>query len=140
MSYVLTPIQAAAFNQRFNLYSPTANTLRSGTTKTMNGVYYKLVYSNVAGRIGQTPAVAQPSATGRTDEYMVFTFDVLRLNIDQECDDGWAVYDILLDQWYIVQGTAQIRHFRARESTYKLARAEAPPVGKDLVLVGGGPI
>lgn len=139
MPYTLTPIQNAAFSQTFNLYKPTGNAVRTGTTKTSSGFYSALAYSAVRGRIGQTPAVAQPSRIGRTDEYMVFTFDVLRMHIDQECDDGWFVYDIALDQWYVVQGTATNRHFRAHEATYKLARAEAPPMTQNLSLNGGVP-
>lgn len=105
----------------------------------MSGVYYSSAYTNVRGRIGQTPAVATPGLLGRTDEYMVYTFDVLRLHIDQECDDGWYIYHPAGDQWYVIQGTAQARHFRAQESTYKCARAEAPPTSANLTMSLGVP-
>lgn len=128
MPYSLTAIQRRAFTQRLDLYRQTENNNRTGLTKTSNGVYYTLAYEDVRGRIAQTPAVATPGAIGRTDEYMVYTFDVLRLHIDQECDDGWIVYDGEADQWYTVQGTAQNRHWRAKTAIYKLARAEEPPL------------
>lgn len=139
MSYSLTDVQTAAFSQTFELYKPVANTSRTGTAKVFNGVYYSLAYDNVPGRVGQTPAVAHSGPIGATDEYMVFTFDVLRLHIDQECDDRWFVRDKDLDQWYAVLGTAQNRHFRASEATYKCARAEAPPESVDLPIIGGLP-
>lgn len=128
MPYVLSPRQAKAFTGRFELYKITANGARTGTTKTLNGFYYPLTHDNVRGRIGQMPAVASVGRLGRTDADLVTTFDVLRLHEDQECDTGWYVRDKTTDEWYSVLGTAQARTFRARESTYKLARAEAPPI------------
>lgn len=126
MAYTLTPTQSRAFVQLFDLYKQVENPPRTGTTKTSNGVYYQLVYANVRGRIAQAPSVTAPSRIGRGENDMVYTYDVLRLHSDQEFDDGWMAREVATDQWYTTQGTDQVRIFRAKEATYKVARTEAP--------------
>lgn len=145
-NYLLTDLQSEAFTTNdgdpmyCDLYKPAPNAIREGTTKTLSGVYYVHAYTQVPCRFGQTPAVAQASSIGAIDEYMVFTYDVLRLNIAQECDDRWFAYDPQFDQWYAIKGTAQNRHFRAQEALYKCARAEQSPIYQDMVMVDGVPM
>lgn len=132
-------MQTRAFSQLLELWRPVANAVRTDTNVGFSGVYYTLAYDNVRGRIGESPDIAGASPIGRTSRDMVYTFDLLRLHMEQECDDTWYVRDKAADQWYIVQGTPQNRHFRAKESVYQCARAEAPNMTVDAQPNTGNP-
>lgn len=130
MAYTLSYRQDRAFSDTFDIYRPVK---RDSAGKKFQGMAYVLSAAGVRGRVTPKPEAAMPTQFGRTNQDQIDTTDVLRLHMDEECDDGYRVQVKTpghpeYGTWYSVNGGPQVRSWRARENSFYMARSLRPDI------------
>jgi hypothetical protein len=122
--------QNIAFKDTIDLYKPV---LTINADNTAQDITYELAYSNVKCLWLSTPEYEEIGPQGRTRVVNIYTYDKVKLSIDQDIQDGWF-YTLTTPNhpdrgyWWSVQGNPQDRTFHSNERMVYSKRCPRPVI------------